>query len=290
MKHKFKAWDHVEWNSEAGYARGTIQKIVTSAVKFKNYTARASKEEPQYLIKSAKTDPSGHKGSALKKLKNEHAENKKTADCLEKSTPKEELAPRVMTIGHSTHTLEEFISILQAHGATCIVDVRTVPRSRHNPQFNKDSLPKSLEKAELGYVHMPGLGGLRHAKRDSVNVGWRNDSFRGYADYMQTPEFACSLEELIRLANQDRIVLMCAEAVPWRCHRSLIADALLVRGICTADIMDATRLQVHTLTTFAKVCDTTITYPTETLESAQQKPLGKRSWPQSVAKSTPKDG
>ena len=109
---------------------------------------------------------------------------------------------------------------------------------------------------------MPGLGGLRHAKRDSVNVGWRNDSFRGYADYMQTPEFARSLEELIRLANQDRIVLMCAEAVPWRCHRSLIADALLVRGIRTADIMNATRLQVHTLTTFAKVCGTAITYPT----------------------------
>jgi uncharacterized protein (DUF488 family) len=188
---------------------------------------------------------------------------KKTADCVEKSMPKEEPSPLVMTIGHSTHTLKEFIGLLQAHGATRVVDVRTVPRSRHNPQFNKASLPGSLKKAGLDYVHLPGLGGLRPAKRDSPNVGWRNASFRGYADYMQTPEFAQSLEELIRLANQDRIVLMCAEAVPWRCHRSLIADALLVHGIRTEDIMSATRRQIHTLTPFAKVRGTAITYPTE---------------------------
>ena len=192
---------------------------------------------------------------------------KKTADGVEKSMPKEEPSPLVMTIGHSTHPLEEFIGLLQAHGATRVVDVRTVPRSRHNPQFNKASLPGSLKKAGLGYVHLPGLGGLRPAKRDSPNVGWRNASFRGYADYMQTPEFAQSLEELIRLANQDRIVLMCAEAVPWRCHRSLIADALLVRGIRTEDIMSATRRTVHTLTPFAKVCGTTITYPAEVSRS-----------------------
>ena len=116
----------------------------------------------------------------------------------------------------------------------------------------------------LGYVHRPGLGGLRHARRDSINVGWRNVSFRGYADYMQTPEFAQSLEELIRLAYHDRVALMCAEAVPWRCHRSLIADALLVRGMRTEDIMSLTRRQVHTLTSFAKVRGTTITYPAET--------------------------
>ena len=177
--------------------------------------------------------------------------------------PKEELSPLVMTIGHSTRTLEEFIRLLQAHKATCIVDVRTVPRSRHNPQFNKASLPRSLKKTGLKYVHTPGLGGLRHAKRDSPNLGWQNASFRGYADYMQTPEFAESLEEAIRLAKQDRIVLMCAEALPWRCHRSLIADALLVRGIRTEDIMSATRRQVHTLTSFAKVRGTTITYPAE---------------------------
>jgi len=204
--------------------------------------------------------------------------------------PKEEPSPVVMTIGHSTHTIEEFILLLQAHGATCVVDVRTVPRSRHNPQFNKASLPRSLKKAGLGYVHAPGLGGLRHAKGDSPNVGWRNTSFRGYADYMQTPEFEKALDKLIELAKQDRIALMCAETVPWRCHRSLIADALLVRGIRTEDIMSATRRQVHTLTPFAKVRDTAITYPTEASGSTQKKPLAKRSRPQPVVKITPKEG
>ena len=198
--------------------------------------------------------------------------------------------PIVLTIGHSTRTIGEFTGLLQAHGATCVVDVRTVPGSRYNPQFNKASLPQSLKKVGLGYVHLTGLGGLRHAKRDSPNVGWQNASFRGYADYMQTPEFAQSLEELIRLANQDRIVLMCAEAVPWRCHRSLIADALLVRGIRTEDIMSATRRQVHTLTPFAQVRGTVITYPTEAAESAQKKPSVKRSRPRPVAKITPKEG
>ena len=185
-------------------------------------------------------------------------------------------SPLVMTIGHSTRTLEEFIQLLQAHGATCVVDVRTVPRSRHNPQFNKASLPRSLKKAGLAYLHAPGLGGLRHAKRDSPNVGWRNASFRGYADYMQTPEFAQSLEELIRVANQGQVVLMCAEAVPWRCHRSLIADALLIRGIRTEDIMSPTRRPVHTLTPFAKVRGTTITYPAQASQSTLKKPSGKR--------------
>jgi uncharacterized protein (DUF488 family) len=177
----------------------------------------------------------------------------------------------VLTIGHSTRTLEAFIVLLQAHGATRVVDVRTVPRSRHNPQFNKAALPSSLKKAGLSYVHLPGLGGLRHARRDSVNIGWRNASFRGYADYMQTPEFEQSLDELIQSANQERIVLMCAEAVPWRCHRSLIGDALLIRGIRTEDIMSATRRQVHTLTPFAQVRGATITYPSEDMQGAQMK-------------------
>ena len=146
-----------------------------------------------------------------------------------------------------------------------------MPRSQHNPQFNKASLPRSLKKIGLRYVHMPGLGGLRHAKRDSPNAGWRNASFRGYADYMQTPEFVKSLEEVIRLAKQDRVVLMCAEAVPWRCHRSLIADALLVRGVRAEDIMSATRRQVHILTPFAKVRGTAITYPAEASKSTQNK-------------------
>ena len=192
--------------------------------------------------------------------------------------------PVVLTIGHSTRTLAEFIGLLQAHDVSSVVDVRTVPRSRHNPQFNKISLPLALKKAGLGYVHVPGLGGLRHAKRDSLNVGWRNASFRGYADYMQTPEFEQSLEELIRLANQDRIALMCAEAVPWRCHRSLIADALLVRGIRTEDIMSPIRRTAHTLTSFAKVRGTTNTYPAEVSPDSQKKPAAKRSQSRSSKK------
>lgn len=192
--------------------------------------------------------------------------------------------PVVLTIGHSTRALAEFIRMLEAHGATCVADVRTVPRSRHNPQFNKDSLPDSLKKAGIGYIHLPGLGGLRHAKRDSLNVGWRNASFRGYADYMQTPEFEMNLVELIRLANENRIALMCAEAVPWRCHRSLIADALLVRGIRTEDIMSPTRRTVHKLTSFAKVRGVRLTYPAETPPKNPKKSPAKRSGPRRPTK------
>ena len=210
--------------------------------------------------------------------------NAKTGGRRGKRTPGAEPSPIVLTIGHSTRTLEEFIGLLQAHAASRVVDVRTVPRSRHNPQFNTASLPGSLKKAGLGYVHLPGLGGLRHARRDSVNAGWRNASFRGYADYMQTAEFEQSLEELIQLARQARIVLMCAEAVPWRCHRSLIADALLVRGIRTEDIMSLTRRQVHTLTPFAKVRGITIIYPAEASGSTPKKPSVRHSRSQPVGK------
>jgi len=192
--------------------------------------------------------------------------------------------PVVMTIGHSTRTLAEFIHLLKAHGVSRVVDVRTVPLSRHNPQFNKPSLPGSLKKAGLGYVHLPGLGGWRHAKRDSINVGWRNASFRGYADYMQTPEFEQALEALIRLADQDRLALMCAEAVPWRCHRSLIADALLARGIRTTDIMSPTRSSVHSLTSFAKIRGATITYPAEDPRITAKKPTVKRPKPRQSMK------
>ncbi|HEV2805729.1 MAG TPA: DUF488 domain-containing protein [Chthoniobacterales bacterium] len=170
----------------------------------------------------------------------------------------------VFTIGHSTRPIEEFIALLQAHGVSCIVDVRTVPRSRHNPQFNQDSLRDSLKKAALGYTHMSGLGGLRHAKAGSTtNRGWRNASFRGYADYMQTPEFEQNIDELLGLAKTEQVVIMCAEAVPWRCHRSLIGDALLVRGVRVEDIMNLTRRTPHTLTPFAKVRDKIVTYPGE---------------------------
>ena len=167
----------------------------------------------------------------------------------------------VFTIGHSTRPLAEFIALLAAHSVTRLIDVRTVPRSRHNPQFNRDSFPAALEVAGIGYAHVAGLGGFRHTHPGSLNMGWRNVSFRGFADYMQTPEFAEHLAGLIEQATRERLALMCAEAVPWRCHRSLIADALVVHGIRAAEIINATRVQVHTLTPFARVDGTAVTYP-----------------------------
>jgi uncharacterized protein (DUF488 family) len=172
----------------------------------------------------------------------------------------------VMTIGHSTHSLAEFIELLETYGIEKVVDVRTIPKSRHNPQFNKDTLPNNLGK--IGYVHISGLGGLRHAKADSPNTGWRNASFRGYADYMQTEEFEKNIKKLIELAAKKQIVIMCAEAVPWRCHRSLIADALMVRKIQVEHIYSATNSKPHELTPFAKVKGIRITYPEDT--SAQK--------------------
>jgi len=141
----------------------------------------------------------------------------------------------MFTIGHSTGPITAFVRLLKAHGVQRVIDVRTIPRSRHNPQFNRDQLSPSLHRARIHYTHMAGLGGLRHARPDSINMGWRNASFRGYADYMQTPEFVESLRRCLDLARRERVVLMCAEAVPWRCHRSLIADALLVRGIAVSE-------------------------------------------------------
>jgi uncharacterized protein (DUF488 family) len=169
--------------------------------------------------------------------------------------------PTVMSIGHSTRTIEEFINLLKLHKVTLVVDVRTIPRSRHNPQFNKETLPASLKAADIGYIHMIELGGLRHTSPDSLNTAWRNASFRGYADYMQTVQFQEAVEKLIQLTKSDRIVLMCAETVPWRCHRSLIEDALLIRGISCEDVINSTRHQSHTLTSFAEVNGTRIIYP-----------------------------
>ena len=169
----------------------------------------------------------------------------------------------ILTIGHSTRTLEAFSRLLQIHGVKQVVDVRTVPRSRNNPQFNRDTLPDALTAMGIGYEHKAGLGGLRHPRPDSVNSAWHNASFRGFADYMQSPEFVASLDWLVALAGQQQIVLMCAEAVPWRCHRSLIADALVVRGIQVEHIMNKTRRQAHSLTSFAHVEGTSITYPPE---------------------------
>jgi len=167
----------------------------------------------------------------------------------------------VLTIGHSNRPLEDLIGILQAHAVRLLVDVRTIPRSRHNPQFNAENLPQPLAAAGIDYVHMPGLGGLRHPRRDSINTAWRNLSFRGYADYMQTPEFESNLENLLKLGSAPRTAIMCAEAVPWRCHRSMIADALTARGIPVQHIMSVTKADPHTLTSFAHVKGTKVTYP-----------------------------
>lgn len=167
----------------------------------------------------------------------------------------------IFTIGHSTHPLGEFAGLLTENGINRLVDVRSVPRSRHNPQFNADSLPESLQNAGIGYTHLSELGGLRKARRDSPNMGWRNAGFRGYADYMQTPDFEHGLDELIEAAKKEPIAIMCAEAVPWRCHRSLIADALTVRGIGIRHIMGPGKRQSHKLTSFAHVEGTRLTYP-----------------------------
>jgi uncharacterized protein (DUF488 family) len=187
----------------------------------------------------------------------------------------------VFTIGHSTRTWEAFLELLRAHGIERVVDVRSIPKSRHNPQFNRETLSAKLRRARISYVHLRGLGGLRHARRDSPNMGWRNTSFRGFADYMQTPEFERGLQRLIKLAKKKKTAIMCAEAVPWRCHRSLIADALTVRGIHAAHIISGKRVQVHALIPFGRVRGDRITYPAFASEGAesphQQKSLkGKR--------------
>ncbi len=178
----------------------------------------------------------------------------------------EQTSASVLTVGHSTRPIEEFIRLLQAHEVAGVADVRTIPRSRHNPQFNSDSLSASLQAAGIGYRHWPALGGLRHTTAASVNLGWRNASFRGFADYMQTDAFAQALEEFIQWAGQSHIALTCAEAVPWRCHRSLIADALLARGITAEHIMSRTKRQPHTMTPFAKIQGHQVAYPASLAE------------------------
>ncbi len=173
----------------------------------------------------------------------------------------------IYTVGHSTRDLPTFLGLLRSHGVEQLVDVRTVPRSRKNPQYNADTLPQSLRAAGVRYVHLRALGGLRHAARNSVNTGWRNTSFRGFADYMQAPEFAKGLERLIKLASARPTAIMCAEAVPWRCHRSLIADALAVRGVRVLHIFSAGQAREHVLTPFARVEGLRITYPKLTSET-----------------------
>lgn len=167
----------------------------------------------------------------------------------------------ILTVGHSTMPLQRFIALLKVYGVECLADIRTVPRSHHNPQFNAGTLDAGLKASKIGYIHLATLGGLRHTRKDSPNAGWRNESFRGFADYMQTAAFADGLERLIALGRARRTAIMCAEAVPWRCHRSLVADALSIRGIPVIDILSETSFRTHKLTPFAHVEGTRITYP-----------------------------
>jgi uncharacterized protein (DUF488 family) len=187
-------------------------------------------------------------------------------------------AATLLTVGHSNRPLPEFLKLLEVHKVGLLVDVRTIPRSRHNPQFNRETLAEALAARAIAYEHMPGLGGLRHPRKDSVNTAWRNDSFRGYADYMQTEECARHLETLCdleanwqaRTEGKLAVAIMCAEAVPWRCHRSLIADSLLARGMPVAHIMSASKAEPHKLTSFARVSGTTVTYPGAVLNLFEQ--------------------
>jgi uncharacterized protein (DUF488 family) len=176
----------------------------------------------------------------------------------------------IYSIGHSTRTLEEFVELLKAYSVTFVVDVRTVPCSRHNPQFNKETLPGSLKERVIRYLHMPEIGGLRHAKRDSINLAWKNPSFRGYADYMQTKEFSEALLKLIALARENCVAIMCAEALPWRCHRGLISDALVARRIKVLHIISKTATITHELNEMAQVEGYMVTYPLYSKEKAQR--------------------
>ncbi len=157
--------------------------------------------------------------------------------------------------------MDELAGILLNHRVELLVDVRSVPRSRHTPQFNHDTIGSDLERYGIDYRHLEQLGGLRPAAKDSANTGWRNKSFRGYADYMQADAFTSGIEELLSLARQKTAAIMCAEAVPWRCHWSMIGDALLVRGVAVIDIFDEKTSQPEKLTSFAVVDGTTIVYP-----------------------------
>lgn len=167
----------------------------------------------------------------------------------------------IYAIGHSTRPLEKLIEILRAHNITLLADIRTIPKSRHNPQFNRESLENELPKVGIQYQHLKELGGLRRAAKDSVNTAWENAGFRGYADYMQTREFASAIQSLMAIAKGERVAIMCAEGNPFRCHRSLVADALTVRGVRVLHISSRKTAKEHRLTPFARVEGTRVTYP-----------------------------
>ena len=175
--------------------------------------------------------------------------------------PRQPKTSTVLTVGHSTRALDELVALLKAHGVKRLVDVRTLPRSRHNPQFNRERIAAELRRSGITYLHMKALGGLRHPRSDSINTAWRNAGFRGFADHMQTQDFAAGLDKLMKMAKTKRTAIMCAEAVPWRCHRSLIADALLAHGYQAEEIESLKRTRSHKLTPWARLEGTKITYP-----------------------------
>jgi len=175
----------------------------------------------------------------------------------------------IYTIGHSTRSLDEFVAMLKAHGVTSLIDIRTIPKSRRHPHFAGEALAESLPDAGVSYDWMKDLGGLRKPKPDSENSAWRNLSFRGYADHMQTEAFNAAVDELVRRSQDASVAIMCSEAVPWRCHRSLVGDALLARGVKVLDIMSDTKATPHELTSFALVDGTRVTYPREASDGSQ---------------------
>lgn len=166
----------------------------------------------------------------------------------------------IYTIGHSSRSIEEFIELLKAHEIKKVIDIRTIPKSRHNPQFNQEELKASLKKAKIGYRHLKELGGLRHARKDSINTGWENASFRGFADYMQTEEFWKGLAKLEKIAESKKYAIMCAEAVPWRCHRSLVADALTSHNWKVFHIQSKKTAKKHKRTSFLKIRKKVLVY------------------------------
>jgi len=181
------------------------------------------------------------------------------------------MALSLWTVGHSTRPIEEFLALLRAHGISTLVDVRRFPASRRYPQFNAESLATALSAAGIQYRHLEALGGRRSPRPDSLNLGWRTAGFRGYADYMQTEPFKEGLEELIRVAERSPTGILCAEAVSWRCHRMLIADALLARGWLVRHILSADKADPHSLTLFAKLENGRLSYPAPTTDQTRSR-------------------
>ena len=249
---------YIEQNKVAGLNRMPLQlsKKKKEAKRSAQPTKRGAGEVPKQASASAKQLGTKSRPSVDKRTH-------RLPEPVGRRTRRTEHTPIIFTVGHSTRAIKEFVALLLAHDVQQLIDVRTIPRSRHNPQFNRDQLPRPLKKAGIRYQHMAALGGLRHARRDSINVGWRNASFRGFADYMQTPAFQKALDQLIKQGEKRRTAIMCAEAVPWRCHRSLIGDALLVRGLRVEEIASLTRTRPHRLTPWAKVRGKQLSYPVE---------------------------